>query len=34
MDRAEIRRLADWYLVKTESEVTRHLVARARAQSR
>ena len=24
--RAEIRRLADWYLVKTESEVTRHLV--------
>ena len=26
MDRAEIRRLADWYLVKTESEVTRHLV--------
>jgi glutathione S-transferase len=26
IDRAEIRRLADWYLVKTESEVTRHLV--------
>ncbi len=26
MDRAEIRRLVDWYLVKTESEVTRHLV--------
>ena len=26
MDRAEIRRLADWYLTKTESEVTRHLV--------
>jgi glutathione S-transferase len=26
MDRAEIRRLADWYLAKTESEVTRHLV--------
>jgi glutathione S-transferase len=26
MDRAEIRRLADWYLGKTESEVTRHLV--------
>ena len=25
-DRAEIRRLADWYLNKTESEVTRHLV--------
>ncbi|MDP3895255.1 MAG: glutathione S-transferase family protein [Mesorhizobium sp.] len=24
--RAEIRRLADWYLVKTEGEVTRHLV--------
>lgn len=26
MDRAEIRRLVDWYLGKTESEVTRHLV--------
>jgi glutathione S-transferase len=26
MERAEIRRLIDWYLVKTESEVTRHLV--------
>lgn len=26
IDRAEIRRLADWYLAKTESEVTRHLV--------
>ncbi len=26
MDRAEIRRLCDWYLVKTEAEVTRHLV--------
>lgn len=26
MDRAEIRRLVDWYLTKTESEVTRHLV--------
>lgn len=26
MDRAEIRRLIDWYLGKTESEVTRHLV--------
>jgi len=26
MDRAEIRRLADWYLAKAESEVTRHLV--------
>ena len=26
IDRAEIRRLADWYLSKTESEVTRHLV--------
>lgn len=26
MERAEIRRLVDWYLVKTESEVTRHLV--------
>src|SRR3954470_16997626 len=26
MDRAEIRRLADWFLTKTESEVTRHLV--------
>jgi glutathione S-transferase len=24
--RAEIRRLADWYLVKTEAEATRHLV--------
>lgn len=24
--RAEIRRLCDWYLVKTEGEVTRHLV--------
>src|SRR5690606_4408057 len=24
--RAEIRRLCDWYLVKTDSEVTRHLV--------
>lgn len=24
--RAEIRRIVDWYLVKTESEVTRHLV--------
>lgn len=26
MDRAEIRRLADWYLTKTESEVTRHIL--------
>jgi glutathione S-transferase len=26
MDRAEIRRLADWFLTKTEGEVTRHLV--------
>ena len=26
LDRAEIRRLVDWYLVKTEGEVTRHLV--------
>jgi len=26
MERAEIRRLVDWYLVKTDSEVTRHLV--------
>lgn len=26
MDRAEIRRLIDWYLGKAESEVTRHLV--------
>lgn len=26
MERAEIRRLVDWYLTKTESEVTRHLV--------
>jgi len=26
IDRAEIRRLVDWYLQKTESEVTRHLV--------
>lgn len=26
MERAEIRRLTDWYLGKTESEVTRHLV--------
>jgi glutathione S-transferase len=26
MDRAEIRRLVDWYLVKLDSEVTRHLV--------
>ena len=26
MERAEIRRLTDWYLTKTESEVTRHLV--------
>ncbi|MBX3577734.1 MAG: glutathione S-transferase family protein [Rhizobiaceae bacterium] len=26
MSRAEIRRIADWYLGKTESEVTRHLV--------
>ena len=26
MERAEIRRLIDWYLSKTESEVTRHLV--------
>jgi glutathione S-transferase len=26
MDRAEIRRLVDWYLVKTEGEVTRHMV--------
>lgn len=26
IDRAEIRRLIDWYLGKTESEVTRHLV--------
>lgn len=25
-ERAEIRRLMDWYLVKTESEVTKHLV--------
>lgn len=25
-DRAEIRRLVDWYLVKTEADVTRHLV--------
>ncbi|MCO6049554.1 glutathione S-transferase family protein [Mesorhizobium sp. RP14(2022)] len=26
LDRAEIRRLMDWFLDKTESEVTRHLV--------
>jgi glutathione S-transferase len=26
MERAEIRRLVDWYLQKTEGEVTRHLV--------
>ena len=26
IDRAEIRRLTDWYLQKTEGEVTRHLV--------
>lgn len=26
MERAEIRRLVDWYLVKADSEVTRHLV--------
>ena len=26
MDRAEIRRLADWYLTKVETEVTRHIV--------
>lgn len=26
MDRAEIRRLVDWYLVKADSEVTRHIV--------
>lgn len=26
MDRAEIRRVTDWYLSKTDSEVTRHLV--------
>lgn len=26
MDRAEIRRLVDWYLGKAESEITRHLV--------
>lgn len=26
MDRAEIRRLVDWYLVKTDGEVTRHIV--------
>lgn len=26
MTRAEIRRLVDWYLVKTEADVTRHLV--------
>lgn len=26
MDRAEIRRLVDWYLAKLENEVTRHLV--------
>jgi glutathione S-transferase len=26
IDRAEIRRLVDWFLSKTESEVTRHLV--------
>jgi glutathione S-transferase len=26
MQRAEIRRLVDWFLTKTESEVTRHLV--------
>jgi glutathione S-transferase len=26
IDRAEIRRLAEWYLVKAEGEVTRHLV--------
>jgi glutathione S-transferase len=25
-DRAEIRRLVDWYLTKTEADVTRHLV--------
>jgi glutathione S-transferase len=30
LDRAEIRRIADWYLVKTDGEVTRHL-ARERA---
>ncbi|TIX54366.1 MAG: glutathione S-transferase family protein, partial [Mesorhizobium sp.] len=26
MERAEIRRLTDWYLNKAEGEVTRHLV--------
>lgn len=26
IDRAEIRRLAEWYLIKAEGEVTRHLV--------
>ena len=26
IDRAEIRRLVDWFLTKTDSEVTRHLV--------
>jgi glutathione S-transferase len=26
MDRAEIRRLTDWYLNKADSEITRHLV--------
>ena len=26
VERAEIRRLVDWYLGKTENEVTRHLV--------
>jgi glutathione S-transferase len=26
IDRAEIRRIADWYLLKTDGEVTRHLV--------
>lgn len=26
MDRAEIRRLVDWYLTKTDGEVTRHIV--------
>lgn len=26
IDRAEIRRIADWYLVKADGEVTRHLV--------
>lgn len=25
-ERAEIRRICDWYLIKTESEVTRHIV--------